>query len=57
MTKTERTRLTAKLEAVIEQLHKSIAPIGGKERVCIVCEQITALRVIIGDLKGGDYNS
>ena len=56
MSKAERKYLTAKLEIVIEQLNKANSPIGGKERVCIICEQIIAIRGIVGDLKGGASN-
>ena len=59
MTKTERKHyinITARLEAVIEQLNKSISPLGTKDRICIICEQITVLRGILVEMRGDASN-
>lgn len=59
MTKNKRIHLigiTVRLETIIERLNKAISPIDSKERVCIICEQITALHSILGDgLKVGVF--
>ncbi len=56
MSKTKTNQLTVRLEAIIEQLHKAVAPIGAKARDVTIYEQIIALRGIVCDLKGGGSN-
>ena len=59
MANSERRNMTAiaiRLEAAVEQLNKAVAPLGTVERIGIICEQIAAIRVIVGELKDGATN-